>query len=185
MLENFNYAYLAPALYSFYMVIASNFLPELFGCRLQTLLRTNMLAKHITGFILLYFLIIIARPEHADKNVIFTISISILIYIWFFMTTRIPFIILIIILILLLIVYILDIKKNKLESDDKNNNSYVNQIKLGQSIISIIILILTFGGFIYYYNAKQNEYKELFAISKFITGTINCRNSDDYPISNK
>ncbi len=180
MIDALNFAYLAPSLFAFYMTVACNFLPEIFGCRLQTLLRTSMIAKHITGLLLLFFLVIALRPESVDNSVFYNIGVTIGVYCWFFMTTRIPFIILVIILLLLISAYIMDLKKSRLSSD--TDKKEIDNYKLWQIIITISILVLTFFGFIYYYNAKKDEYKDLFTINKFITGTLNCRNSDEYPV---
>lgn len=180
-----NITYLAPSLFAFYMIIACNFIPEIFGCKLQTLLRTNMLAKHITGFLLLFFLVIYVKPENVDKEILYNISLSSILYVWFFMTTRIPFVLLIFTIILLIVIYILDVRKNRLSIDTKKNEKEINDIETIQKLITYTIILITIIGFIYYYGQKKMEYKDNFELYKFLTGTIRCRNSNNYPIMNK
>ena len=178
-------SYLAPSLFAFYMIIACNFIPEIFGCKLQTLLKTSMLAKHITGFLLLFFLVIYVKPENVDKEIIYNISLSVILYLWFFMTTRMPFALLVLTIILLIIIYILDIRKTRLNEDAETNKKEINLIETSQKIITYGIIIITIVGFIFYFGEKKMEYRDKFEISKFFTGTVKCRNSNNYPINRK
>lgn len=179
-----NLAYLAPSLFAFYMIVACNFIPEIFGCKLQTLLRTNMLAKHITGFLLLFFLVIYIKPENVDKEIIYNLSLSAILYFWFFMTTRIPLPFLILTIILLIVIYILDIRKTRLLTENDKNKKDIHNIEVTQKIITYIIVFITIVGFIYYFGQKKMEYRDKFELLKFMTGTTKCRNSNNYPISN-
>lgn len=178
-------SYLAPSLFAFYMIVACNFIPEIFGCRLQTLLKNSMIAKHITGFLLLFFLVIYVKPENVDKEIIYNISLSVILYLWFFMTTRIPFALLLLTIILLIVIYILDIRKSRLNEDTKTNENEIKLIETSQKLITYGIIIITVVGFIYYFGQKKMEYRDKFELSKFFTGTIKCRNSNNYPINRK
>jgi hypothetical protein len=180
-----NLAYLAPSLFAFYMLVACNFIPEIFGCKLQTLLRTSMLAKHITGFLLLFFLVIYVKPENVDNEIVYNLSLSALLYLWFFITTRIPFILLLLTIILLIVIYVLDIRKTRLDSDNKKNKNEINNLKTTQKLITYVIIVITIIGFIYYFGQKKLEYRDQFNFYKFLVGTVKCRNSNNYPVLNK
>ncbi len=180
-----NLAYLAPSLFAFYMLVACNFLAETFSCKLQTLLRTNMFAKHLTGIMLLFFLVVLVKPENADKNIIYNIGLSFLLYIWFMMTTKVPISVFFIILFLLIAVYLLDIRKQRLLKDEKKNENEIKQIDMYENFSSIIVILSTIIGIIFYYFTKKKEYRDKFELSSFIMGTNQCRNSNNYPINNK
>jgi hypothetical protein len=183
-IEN-TFSYLAPSLFAFYMLIACNFLPEIFGCKLQTLLKTSMLAKHVTGFILLFFLVIYVKPDNVDNQILYNIGLSAIIYIWFFMTTRCPFPLLILNIVLLIIIYIIDIRKTRLTDDKDKNKKELNDLENYQKIITVIIILFTIIGFVYYFGQKKLEYRDQFSIYKFLVGTRTCRNSNNYPINRK
>jgi small-conductance mechanosensitive channel len=176
---------LAPSLFMFYMLVAFNFIPEIIGCRLQTLLRNNMIAKHITAFLLLFFLVIYVKPENVDKEIGYNLILSMILYLWFFMTSRCSFIIVFMIILLLISIYILELRKTRLESEENKDDKQIEQTKLIQKILSIVIIVLTIVGFIYYFGQKKLEYRDQFRLYKFVFGTNVCRNSNNYPIINK
>ena len=179
-----NLAYLAPSLFAFYLIIGCNFIPEIIGCKLQTLLKTNMVAKHITGFLLLFFLVIYIKPENVDKEIFYNISLSVMLYLWFFMTTRIPLSLIMLTIVLLIVIYVLDIRKTRFNEDKEKNKKEIDNIETYQKIITYSIFMITLVGFIYYFGQKKMEYRDKFEIITFLTGTTKCRNSNNYPISN-
>jgi hypothetical protein len=176
-----NLAYLAPSLFAFYLIVACNFIPEIYGCKLQTLLKSSMVAKHITGILLLFFLVIYVKPDNVDKELIYNIGLTMIIYLWFFITTRSPIIVVFLTVILLIIIYIYDIRKNRLTEEKDKNKDEINQIELYQKILSYVLIIISVVGFIYYFGQKKMEYRHKFSIYKFLTGTTSCRNTNSYP----
>jgi hypothetical protein len=70
-----------------YLVISGNYLGNLFGCRVQQLLSQNMLVKHLLGLFTTYFLVIMASPPQ-DYTHGETLVFTMIIYIWFFLTTK-------------------------------------------------------------------------------------------------
>lgn len=130
-----------------------------------------MLAKHLTSILLLFFLVVIVNPNNADNNIIKNIVITLLLYIWFFVTTRTPFPFLIVILVLLIAVYLLDIRKQRLSSENKDTSTEQHS----QLFIAITILILSITGFTIYLWEKKLEYKGKFSFITFFTGTTKCK----------
>ena len=163
----------ALALIGFYLVIASNFLKELVGCRLQNLLDSNMYVKHLLGFLLLFILVILVNPENADLKFIQLFGLSVFVYLWFIITTRSHYIFIIITLILLTIVYIFESKKTRLTEEKKEKEKEI--IEKRQNILIIISIMINIVGFLIYYFEKKREYGRNFRFNDFIIGNIKCK----------
>jgi hypothetical protein len=159
--------------FAFYMLIAANFIKETLGCSLQTVLETNMYAKHTVGFILLFFLVVMVNPEYADKNIVRNLITSVGIYIWFMITTRTPFYIMISVLLLLLASYIASIAKARNETEKKEKDAEI--AANWQNWLAKGALALSIFGFIIYAIEKKFEYKSEFNWFKFFSGNIECR----------
>ena len=53
----------ANALLIFILILSGNYLDDLFPCKVQYLIRNNLLMKHLVGFMILYFLTVLTIPE--------------------------------------------------------------------------------------------------------------------------
>lgn len=159
--------------FAFYLLVACNYTKEIFGCGLQSVLDNSMIAKHVVGFLLLFFLIVLINPDYADKHVIRNLVISFTIYVWFLITTRTPFPVMILVLVLLLASYIASIAKKRHETEKhelerKNADRWQKSLSMTAFIISII-------GFVFYAIEKKKEYKSKFEWLKFFSGNLQCR----------
>jgi Ca2+/Na+ antiporter len=132
-----------------------------------------MIVKHIVAWILLVFLVILVNPENADRNIVRTLIISFLVYVWFLMTTRTPFYIMIIIIVLLLIAYILSITRQRKEKEGDHDGAA--KVMSVQYNLTITAIILTVVGFVIYYIEKKKEYRSNFSLQNFILGNVKCR----------
>jgi Ca2+/Na+ antiporter len=161
-------------LFAFYLIIFCNFTKELLGCKLMHVLDTNIYAKHLIGFVLLFFLVIMVDSKNMEKNLLSNFGYSLMIYVLFIITTRLPYYIMLLFMIILLIMYILGvIAKKKLE--EQKEEEY-KQLKLAQSILFIILCCIGIIGFIVYFIEKYKEYSSNFSFIKFILGDTVCRN---------
>jgi len=159
-------------IFAFYLLIFCNYTKELIGCKLNYILDTNIYAKHIIAFLLLYFLVIIVDSENIENTYLYNFGITFIIYILFIITTRIPYYLIIIILILLIILYIINnIKKKEIEKKNNIDKYFYMEISL-----IIIIFIFMSIGFIYYGLEKYCEYGNNFSLFTFIRGNIKCKN---------
>ena len=165
---------IAPSVFAFYMVVATNFLPEIIGCRMQHILKNSMLAKHIMAMILLFFLVVYVNPTNSDKKMVYNISLTLMIYAWFFMTTRSPFIIAVVSILLLLVVYILSTRKDRLKSENKKDEADV--VEKVQNYLMVIAIVISTFGFVLYVLEKKAEYGKRFRIDKFLLGKLTCAN---------
>lgn len=162
---------------SFYLLISSNYLGELYGCKLQVILQKNMAVKHLVGLITTFFAISLSNPGFFSESITRSFLTSIAIYILFILSTKTNITVTILILILLTIVYILETMKRKYNYDDENSKDNLKILLRYQTYICIGIVLLILGGFVYYYLEKRYEYKNTFNTLTFIFGNPHCRNN--------
>jgi hypothetical protein len=70
-----------------YLLISGNYLNHLLGCKIHRILDETLWLKHLLGFLTTYFLIILAVPpdRYGHKE---TLGFAAVIYVWFYLTTR-------------------------------------------------------------------------------------------------
>lgn len=165
----------AMPLFAFYLLVFCNFTPDIIGCKLKTLLTNNMVAKHVLGFVLLLFLVVLVNPENADEKFVKNFGYSLIVYLWFLLTIRNHYEMIVVILLLLLIVYLLGAKKDRKQKEGKTEEAKkLHKIQMGLTIGAFILSVL---GFIAYYADKKDEYGATFKWSNFILGKKKCRNN--------
>lgn len=144
------------AFFLIYLLIACNFLGAVFGCKLQYFLWTNMIFKHIVGYLLMLFLIIFAEPRFRDTGkYVKAIIYSIILYIWFILTTKTHIYVTFVIIILFMILYVLELWKNAL--NEKTDEETIKNLKTSQLYITIGAFIITIVGFFQYMMLKERE----------------------------
>ena len=70
-----------------YLLISGNYLNHLLGCKIHAILENTLWLKHLLGFMTTYFLIVLAVPP-GDYGHQETLGFAAVIYIWFYLTTR-------------------------------------------------------------------------------------------------
>lgn len=163
------------SLFILYLVIASNFLPQTFNCRLQELMNTSMLAKHLFAFMTLVFFVVMSNmKEELSAGTIVLVSLGI--YLWFLMSTRLHLYVWITLIILLGSIYLLQLFENNLK--DKNESSdaiTIKNIQLAKKYLTYLSLAITSIGFIIYLGEKKLEYGDEFSFMTFIIGNPKCK----------
>lgn len=166
----------AVLLFVFYMLVSTNFLADLIGCQMKQILHSSMLAKHILGFILLFFLVTLGNKTDIDEHIIRNLILTTLVYTWFIVTTHSPFIISLIIIILLIILYILNKRKERLLNENISANLIeAKKIEKIQTKILILAVIFSFIGIIIYIIERKIEHGDEFTYLKFIIGPKECK----------
>lgn len=164
--------------FAFYLLIACNYVKEIFGCQLQNALDNSILAKHAVAFILLFFLVVLVNPELADTRIPQTFALSVGIYAWFLMTTRTPLWVTFVVLLLLLASYLASIAKARYVKDstkDAAENAAAKKARMLQYVFAYAALGLSVLGFVLYAIEKKREYGSKFDMMKFFSGTLKCR----------
>jgi|688.fasta_scaffold606447_2 hypothetical protein len=158
----------AKSLFVLYLMISSNYLGTLFGCKVQDAFNTNMAIKHLLGFLTLYFFV--SLVDTTKYSPILKLLFSAIIYLCFMVSTKMNHKMWIAFISLLGIIYVLFIFKDSItDSKTKDMISYF------QLVLVILCIILLMVGFIYYLGEKKIEYGNEFSYSKFLLGTQTCK----------
>ena len=169
-------------LFILYLVISNNFLSELLNCKVQHTLKHNMVYKHLLGFLTLYFFItLISRSETHPSNIGYRIGFTLIIYLFFIISTRIAFRFWFLFIISIGIVYIIDLFKQeeKKKHKHKRNNRLIELFdKVQKGLIGIASLLMLIG-FITYIGEKKSEYGTQFQWRTFFFGKSICKRDED------
>lgn len=164
-----------------FLIIASNYIGELFPCRVQNLLSSNIYLKHFIAFLTLMFFVVLTDSSSQQKEfkLIFTDSLKLYVLWLFLINNDKKFFV--IALILLGIIYIIQLIKNdfKEKINKKKNIEYNEEILKYtlniEKIIYYIFFIVLIIGFIIYMGEKKIEYKNKFSYFTFIFGKPSCK----------
>jgi hypothetical protein len=159
-----------------YLVISSNYLGTLFGCRVQQMFSETMWLKHVLGLFTTYFLIVLASPPENFTHTE-TLAFSIFIYGWFYLTTKmhVQFWIPMILLVMTtygIYVYLRQRNSNKEDKKVDSQTHFLQKVQMGSIVIAGILTIL---GVLVYYGEKKLEYGKLFDKVTFWTGRHICK----------
>lgn len=162
----------AKLLFIFYLVISSNFILHLFGCRIQRLFTHSMYLKHILGFFVLYFFVSLDEPGSiipADptKRLLYSAGI----YLWFLATTRMNISFWIAFIVLLMASYIIQIYKEyeiKQQGNVDHHTEKVAAMHKVQTYLLYTAAAITLVGFVHYLGEKKYEYGSNFSYSRFM-----------------
>lgn len=149
-----------------YLIISSNFLAQLFPCRLQYALNNSMFAKHVVGYMTLLFFVVLSSGEKYSTSE--ALYYSFLIYTLFLISTRMTFSYFKVFITLLGVLYIIHLYEKELVGNKKLN--------IFRSILQVFVLVLLLLGFMFYYIEKRVEYRNNFSFSTFLLGKPTCRN---------
>jgi hypothetical protein len=163
-------------LFILYLVISSNFLANLFGCKIQKAFNENMLLKHLLGFFTLYFFISLTESSSSvESDLTSRLKFAAFIYIWFILSTRVDIRFWTVLITMLGIVYLLQLNKD-IESKKQNpDNEKIEKYNKYQDILIKLAFIVTVVGFFVYLGAKKYEYGSKFNYTTFITGNVSCK----------
>lgn len=166
-----------------FLIIASNYIGELFPCKMQNILVENVYLKHFIAFLTLMFFVVLTDPFIGTSfNKIIENSFKMYVVFLLLINNNKNFFILAIIL--LGVNYLLNLKKNDLtnlvenEKDEDQINTLKNQLEMINQInnyLIYIIVIIIIIGFIIYMGEKKIEYKDKFSYFTFIFGKPSCR----------
>ena len=160
-----------PYLFVLYLVISSNFLAPTFNCRVQELFNTSMFMKHALGFLTLVFFVVIASISET-MSFLNLMLVSIGLYVWFILSTRVHLHTFILLITLLGIVYVIDLYQKKITKPEPTRDKMLEDVK---KVLSILALVVTLVGVVIYLGEKKIEYKSHFSLSKFFLGNPKCR----------
>ena len=198
-MAGFDLAMGAKSLFVLYLMISSNYLGSLFGCRVQQLFENNMLVKHTVGFLTLYLFVSLLEGNGvvAPGKQLWQSGV---IYAAFFMSTKMNFKFWLPFIILMGIVYTLYIVKDALYGGDslldnqatdpvqekrtRKIKEVLTEDRIGKAQRAVVVgaLLLMVAGFLVYLGEKKLELGKDFQFSKFVFGNPTCTGGP--PIAN-
>ena len=165
-------------LFLFYFIISGNYLGELLSCKMTEVLTNNMNFKHLVGFISLF--LTLSLTVDTTTSLLNLFILSIILYIWFILTTKTTKFITMILISLLVIAFIIHIYKERVEYNiqknikKQHNKNILKQINQFDTIIIIIFILLTIIGVIIYIGEKKLDFPKQFNWIEFFIGRPLC-----------
>jgi hypothetical protein len=194
------------AIFILVLIISANFLAQLFPCRFQRALQTNMYLKHLVGLLTLNFFVLLSMPEFSS-SLYEGIKSSVLLYAAFMIITRTDATIFYLLLFLIGVSYLIHLnigilvkktEKDKTVVDDSAKtdvasvsnpkesdqtitpeNKIITDIEYYNNVayyINIITIVLTIIGFTLHLGENKYEYKSKFSYMNFMFGRTECLN---------
>ena len=162
------------AIFLMMVAVSGNFIKEMFPCGFQKVFDRSVILKYILTFFILFISVILIKPSITKgRSLIFIFGITIFIYIWFILMTKMNVYFFLTLLFILFILYICIQYYSYKKLSDKDKKEY-NIITTTIFVLSIVITVI---GFLLYYGEKKYEYKKMFSWNKFFFDTVVCNNN--------
>ena len=203
LMEDIALKYPIHTVFILFLIISSNYIGELFPCRIQDVLMGNVIMKHFVAFLTLLFFVLIVEPSMnmKFKELIYNSSMMYLVFLVLINNSLSFFVASIIILGVLYIIHLNKVEIRTTLSNDTGNEEEKEGkeqegkeegkedgavIKHSEKMLSMFeqmsnILTYLFAGvvslgFIIYMGEKKIEYGKTFSYLTFIFGKPSCRN---------
>jgi hypothetical protein len=154
------------------IIICADAMKSLLPCDLRRMIKYNLGFKHLIAYLTLLIFVEVAELAEEKENFKSIILTSLILYLWFILTTKMYMPFFIIVYLIFALIYIMHLYEKR--SSELNNSEKENIDKI-RKILYIISIILTFLGVIFYYKIKMKEYNKNFDLIKFIFGSIKCK----------
>ena len=169
------------AVFIMILIVSANFLAETFPCKIQALLRDNMITKHLFGFLTMMFFVVVSLPVHAPTNILEITVNSILLYGLFLLVSKTHSVIFMSLIVLFGVQYILQLRIKELNSlpneEQLKWKEMTEMLEKITSVLKIVSIVLTIVGLLAYMGEKKIEYKTKFRYDYFFLGKPSCKGS--------
>ena len=170
-----------------YAVITSGYIQEILSCQMRAFLQNMYYPRHFFGFLLIFIFILMeggwswnseendAQPnDWSSANVIDTVSISIIIYLIFLLSSKSRLLPNVAFFVIMFALYCINTQRNYWKARDmisEETNATVLNIEIGMFIISMIVLLSGFLDYVFY---QKGEYGSAFSWYIFFLGSKKC-----------
>lgn len=175
------------SVFTMVLIVSANFLAETFPCRVQYLLKNNMIAKHIFGLLTMVFFVVLAVSDTSQDYFHHIFIEGILLYLVFILMTKTSTGFFFAIMLLLAVIYLLHLydKKQdtnqmideKQKSSSSRSSSRSSRISKVSDILYYLTYILLGIGVLTYIGEKKIEYGKRFSYIYFFLGKPTCKGS--------
>ena len=160
-----------------FLIIASNYIGELFPCRIQDYLSNNVYLKHFISFLTLLFFVVLTDTSLVKKKFMEIFISSLKLYFLFLLLINSTKKFFIFALFILAIIYIIQLIKKDYINDEnvpEETENYKKIILVEKALFVLFYIVLVLG-FIIYLGEKKIEYKNKFKYMTFIFGKPSCK----------
>jgi hypothetical protein len=172
------------SLATLYLIIAGNFLAPLFGCRLQSFIESNFLARHYLGFLTMLLFVRLTSVSKASFKQI--LASSLIIYLWFVATTRVNFSVWIIIITIISALFFIHYYESSETDPEYKKTVFDEYLPKIKSFLLLSLAAVTIIGVIIYAGEKKLEYGKKFSWSTFFIGKYPCKHkTPDFALIDK
>jgi hypothetical protein len=180
---------LVGGLFILYMMISTNFLPELFGCHLQLLLKNKIWAKHLVALLTIFFFVNVTTSA-LNWNLGIKFGFSVVLYVIFMFSQQSEYASQIGFIMIILIIYVLQLVRDQMNTqadNDKtltpeqsaemrNQTAAMGKVQIGLFVTSLIMIAV---GHIAYVGKKKLQFRQGFSYWKMLVGTGQCSGTDN------
>ena len=173
-----------------FSVISSGYITEVLSCQIRNFLETSMYFRHFIGILMIFVFIMLeggwsfnseedskAENNWSSGDVIGSITMAVMIYCLFIISSKSKLIPNIIFFILLFILYIINTQREYWHARKTINDDTNEKVLTGEYVISGFAGLTAIYGFIDYVFYQKSEYKSKFSWKKFILGAHVCSGS--------
>ena len=179
---------LAAGVFILYLMVSFNFIPEIFGCKLQSVLKSSYAAKHFVGLMTVFFFINVTTtslPWHLGVK----FGFSVLLYALFVLSNKSEYYSQVGFMVIVFTTYIMQLVRDQWKKyivDEKNltpeqiqslNDKVAVLGRAQLSLFAIGIFVILFGHIVYI-GKKRLEFNVQFEYLKLLNGSIACKGSD-------
>jgi hypothetical protein len=170
-----------------YAVVTSGYIQDILSCQMRAFLQNLYYPRHLFGILLVFIFIMMeggwgwnteeqeAQPnDWSSANVIDTLTMSLLIYTIFLLSSKSKILPNIIFFTLMFILYCMNTQRNYWKAREiisEETNSTILNVEIGMFIVSMLVLVFGFGDYVLYQKA---EYGNQFSWYSFILGSKKC-----------
>lgn len=155
-------------IFVFFLIISSNYLGEIFPCKIQSLLHGNVYLKHIFAFLTLLFFVVFVDPLHTN-TLYTTIKNSLFLYGIFLLLINTNVLFFVISMATLAVMYLFNLYKKEAPE------TVIPWLDTVDNMLYILFAVSTLVGFLVYMGEKKIEYKKRFHYLTFLFGKPSCR----------
>lgn len=156
------------------LIVSANFLAETFPCRVQYLLKNNMIAKHTFGLLTMVFFVVLALRQESFQDIFIE---GILLYLVFILMSKTSTGFFFAIMLLLAVIYLLHLYDKKNEETKQTNEKQITSSSKVGDILYYLTYVLLGIGVLEYMGEKKIEYGKRFSYIYFFLGKPTCKGS--------